>query len=388
MKIKYEKKMESMVFKKRSGSNNGAFMNNPGVRLNKKLLRKTLIKAKVKIELEESEPTPKSNDGLESENNDTNKDSSFLSINYGIDNKKSNFFNDMLSQNSKQPSQKSIIIEDANQAAYDGNFIHKAIKGYCIHSSFDRKGDNEFEHLVRKISSLQNRVEQCSPEGIVITFSNFFVNLVKYLTDSNHLVGYELVMVGFKILRRYMESDTNEDNTTDDIDADEDQNSKEAKDDINESYIIEHKQNTLIGFNVCNLIFKTIKGEYDKEIKEQALVLGNLILEGGNQKAQNTFLKYIEEDSENEFLRIIKEMLDDSFEIIKKEMLIKNDNKLNNDICEGDNMKVKMFDEKEGEVVVNGNNRGGKGVQEQDSDEPEEYLSHIKFSNHILQFFQ
>jgi hypothetical protein len=238
-------------------------------------------------------------------------------------------------------------LENGNHA----NGVHACLKALIIDQEFQDKCDLEFEMLIKRIGSLDaahpgNSSRPTSTEEIVdrgfkrnneykfnnnfsglstekgikhISLGEVFTNLVEYLTQGEEFIAYDLIMVGFKIFIKYIQTDgknslaTDEDSETD-MDAD-----------LKAKNTLIHKQNTLLQYNTCDLIFKTIKNDYAIIIKEQALILGIEILEGGNYNAQMTFLQYIKDDVDNEFLIAIKQLLDNSFELIKKYMLSKND---------------------------------------------------------------
>ena len=261
-------------------------------------------------------------------------------------------------------------------AAHPDNIVVPTSTEEIVDRNYNRREEYKFNN---------NSSGLTTEKGIKhISLGEVFTNLVEYLTQGEEFIAYDLIMVGFKIFIKYIQTDgknslaTDEDSETD-MDAD-----------LKAKNTLIHKQNTLLQYNTCDLIFKTIKNDYAIIIKEQALILGIEILEGGNYNAQMTFLQYIKDDVDNEFLIAIKQLLDNSFELIKKYMLTKNDILLNEVI--GENIKLEYVD-------ASGDDKMIQSMREIDDLIPqtppcsvdknlEDYTSQLSFSSSILRFLQ
>lgn len=63
-----------------------------------------------------------------------------------------------------------------------------------------------------------------------------------------------------------------------------------------------------------------ISADIHKSIKNEAILLGCALCLGGNQKAQEAFYEYLENDTSNEVMIKLNSMINTSFNLIKKAM--------------------------------------------------------------------
>lgn len=80
----------------------------------------------------------------------------------------------------------------------------------------------------------------------------------------------------------------------------------------------------LTKMDLVGLLCRIISRETKREIKEEALMVCIAVLLGGNERSQQKFCTYIEEDNENEFCRAVFDQMQECFEIIKKNQTKRN----------------------------------------------------------------
>lgn len=221
--------------------------------------------------------------------------------------------------------------KDAQNAVLDTiNFEHsessklsQMLSGLMASSDVKNMVEKEFEELVLWITNIELRVKDIVKNSAQYTEESFenltFASIVSALLqmlDKKEL-SKQLHLIGLQIIRKLIEVE-NRDFVTPLADWDTD-------DYIEYKGKIVAKQDAMVEIGTVQFLCKHIAEVDDDQLLEQCLLIGISLLLGGNNKAQQAFLNYFQEQDEyNRVLNKLKSILLKEFDQAKTYLQEKN----------------------------------------------------------------
>lgn len=198
----------------------------------------------------------------------------------------------------------------------DGYFqkIETLIDFYFSGEEFNDICRHDFYDLIMKLQSIERITEN---HTVTLTLERLFANvtrLIYSLTDKKHSHGRRNTLVTAIILfRKYVQMDASA-------------NDRDIPDLFKDDYwadnqpAIQARQDKLGDLGMVDIVCTVIKSSNDPIVCQEAILLGIVLLWGGNTRIQNLFLEIFEKEEFQETLHKIKDLVRTSFSIVQKNM--------------------------------------------------------------------
>jgi len=173
----------------------------------------------------------------------------------------------------------------------------------------------EFQQLIYSIMFIRKKSEAGFRGKNTLETKDILTSLIR-LTDVQSGIEKDIRQISLKVLRKIIEME-NKDLTTPAAEW-------ESEDWEKYEYQIVERQEMMTELDFVKLICRIISQESDYGIKEEGVLAAIALLLGGNEKSQNKFCEYIQEDSENIFALKLKDEINQCWELIKRSETKKN----------------------------------------------------------------